>query len=202
MQSTQGPVDRIFALSKDYARSGTVAMDLTFVVDACERLLRTDPKADPVIAEALWIAAAVTYARCFDKTLLRIALEKETVRRHNANRNDIHGFVLQLRDQYIAHVQARLESQEIFVEVQKDPATQAPIGATGVAAFTRKLHVPSYDAVKALHELATALLAEQSERLRGIRDEVLALAKTLSSDQLTAMERREVAEPKLGMPAR
>lgn len=200
--NTQDPVDRIFALSKDYARSGTVAMDLTFVVDACERLLGTDPKGEPVVAEALWIAAAITYARCFDKTLLRIALEKEAVKRHSANRNNIHGFVLQLRDQYIAHVQARLESQEIFVEVEKDPTTGAPLRATGIAAFTRKLHVPSYDAVQALRDLAIALLGEQNEQLKAIRDEVLALAKTLSPAQLAAMQRREVAEPKLSLEKR
>lgn len=202
VQPKQDPVDRIFALSKDYARSGTVAMDLTFVVDACERLLGTDPKGEPVVAEALWIAAAITYARCFDKTRLRLALEKEAVKRHGANRNDIHGFVLRVRDEYIAHVQARLESQEIFVEVETDPATQAPLRATGVAAFTRKLHVPSYDAVQALRDLAVALLGEQNEQLKAIRDEVLALAKTLSPDQLAAMQRREVAEPKLSLEKR
>lgn len=196
---TDDPVDRIFSLSKQYARSGTVAVDLTFVADACERLLTTDAKADPVVAEALWISAAVTYVRCFETTRLRLGLSKGKVKVHPANKNDIHGFVFRVRDEYIAHVQARLEAQEVFVELERDGVTGKPLRAVGVAAFSRKLHVPGYAAVAALRELAKALLTEQKQYLRTLTDEILAIAGTLPPDQLEKLERREVSEPELGL---
>lgn len=194
-------VDRVFALSKDYSRSGIVAVDLEFVWAACERLLGLDPDNDRLLTEALWTAATVTYVRCFKTTRRRLGLRPADVVVLAENVGQIHEFVSRLRNEHVAHSEARLEVQEIYVGVLKDQDGR-PLRAAGVFTSAAKLIAPAKDAVRGLQGLAAKLLGDQQLKLQAIVNEIRDLSEGMSPTELEDLSRRELPPTKLGLDER
>lgn len=73
-----------------------------------------EEKQSPDITQALWHAAIMSYARCFTDAKGRGSrLGKETINLLAKNLKSFHAFVMQLRNEYVAH--AGNNSQEINI---------------------------------------------------------------------------------------
>ncbi len=170
--------------------------DLGFVVSACDQLLvafSSEPS-DPVMTQALWTAALVTYVRCFttgvrtslsEEDLAQLPLEGEVIEFHQHLKN--------LRDKHVAHSVNPFETVRIGAILSPEGSAEAQV--EGVATLYLRHISADRQGVQQLKTLASGLGVLIAERARLQTEVVQGEAQTLDVDDLYGRERLRVNAP-------
>jgi len=172
------------------ADQASIIQDLQFVMDCCKRLLaelaRPEEDRDGVVPQALWSAALLAYARCF-----------ETGRPSGLATADIeslplHGAVLKFHTWVI-------EERDKLATYPADPFAAAKVGAAlsplrhkqrrveGIAIFSTSHVLIDAIGVRQLGGLASELAKQTAEQATKQQDAVLAEAKRQDLDSLYSL---------------
>ncbi len=172
------------------ADQASIIQDLQFVMDCCKRLLaelaRPEEDRDAVVPQALWSAALLAYARCF-----------ETGRPSGLATADIeslplHGAVLKFHTWVIGE-------RDKLATYPADPFAAAKVGAAlsplrhkqrrveGIAIFSTSHVLIDAIGVRQLGGLASELAKQTAEQATKQQDAVLAEAKRQDLDSLYSL---------------
>lgn len=172
------------------ADQASIIQDLQFVMDCCKRLLaelaRPEEDRDAVVPQALWSAALLAYARCF-----------ETGRPSGLATADIeslplHGAVLKFHTWVI-------DERDKLATYPADPFAAAKVGAAlsplrhkqrrveGIAIFSTSHVLIDAIGVRQLGGLASELAKQTAEQATKQQDAVLAEAKRQDLDSLYSL---------------
>lgn len=172
-----------------------VAVDLDFVLKFCERLetLSADRNkqavpGDPLTFQALWVAALVAYARCFEQGPHRVALSEADV---NAELRAWHGTFIGLRDRHIAHP-LDPHSEGYRVDVTLTLPQSGVRAVTGVVVSGEKVAGPSSQQVRELTRLARSLRALVGDRFALLQNAVVAQARARPIEEMYATRPSEI----------
>jgi hypothetical protein len=150
---------------------GAVNQDVKFVMACCARLVAAlkDEDHDGVVAQALFTAAVITYARCFN-TGKRTGLNESDVAKLGFD-EDVLGFhrqVLDMRSKHIAHSVNPFEIISVGAILSPPEAENRKV--EGIKIFTGRLITFDESGIKQLHEickrLANLVIAKRAERLQ------------------------------------
>lgn len=173
--------------------------DLDDVVAFCERLelLSADRDADDAPRQSLefqafWIAALVTYARCFDTSRRGLSLDPAEIVPEDSQ--SWHETFVGLRDQHFVHaVDRRLEG--FFVDAVLSPPASGVRKVVEVLTLGFKRTAASSEHVDELLRLARKVRQRAETRLEVVRAGVLVQAQGRPVDELYATPASELVLP-------
>jgi hypothetical protein len=173
--------------AKALADLGAVVQDLKFVMRCCAKLIRAmdeDPQ-DDVLMQALFTAAVITYARCFntgkrgglnDSDLTKLGFEGDP--------RGFHRQVMDMRSKHVAHSVNPFEM--ISVGAVLSPPDARPRRVEAIVTFSARHIAFDAEGTRQIFEVCKRLIdgviAQRAERLQ---DDVLAEARTVPIDQLS-----------------
>jgi predicted metal-dependent hydrolase len=145
------------------------------------------PEEDQLVLEAIWIAAIVTYVRCFNGGA-RTRLAESHVRTATAPDAEkalrAHRYLLELRDRHIAHPVSAFEEGYVALVVEpRDPVGQR-LKEVQWSVMRQTMNPGSF---QALCSLASALYDHVGELMVKAAYRLLTEAETLTSDQLSSL---------------
>ena len=172
----------------------SVLDDLTFVINACERLLHleTDEDADPVVVRALWNAALVAYARCWS-TGVRSGISTDVFDGLEGDPLGLHEYLKSMRDKHIAHAVNPFE--DVAIGLVLSPVGQADRSVVGVGHLLRKLVSFDHDGTANFGTLATVVREAMVARFREQMVIVDAEGKTADFDEVAALPELDLVTP-------
>ncbi|HEX4720900.1 MAG TPA: hypothetical protein VH333_00190, partial [Pseudonocardiaceae bacterium] len=166
-----------------YADLVSIAQDLWFVVQACNRLrtemVKAEDHQDPVVARSLWTAALIAYSRCFENTRRKglavadvraLPLQGEVV--------EWHDFLRSMRSKHIAHSVNSFE----MISIGAIEGTSGT--AEGVVWLSLQHHGVEDGGIDQTATLAGELHKVVTARIEQHSHVVLDEAKTLTPSQL------------------
>jgi len=160
--------------------------DLAFVMACCERLVGMlevpESSADETIIQALWSAAHVAYARCFNSGL-RTKLRPSDVKRlriKGAVRH--HENALALRDMHIAHSVSDEETIRLGLIIDKDQSGARKV--VGVTQLTVSNISGDATSARSLWTVSSALHDLLNSRITGRGAQLLEEAKATDINEL------------------
>jgi hypothetical protein len=157
--------------AKLLAELGAVQQDIKFVLACCVRLAAAlaDEQADGVMVQALFTAAVITYARCFNGGK-RSGLGEGDLAKLGLD-GDVRGFhkqVLDMRSKHVAHSVNPFEM--IKVGAVLSPPDADPRQVEGIAVMTARHIAFDADGIRQLHEICKRLsdrvIAKRAEYLQ------------------------------------
>ena len=172
------------------ADRASIIQDLQFVMDCCKRLLtelaRPEEDRDPVLPQAIWSAALVAYARCFDEGR-PFGLATEDVRNLPLQGAvmKFHEWVIGERDKTTAHLADPFEAAQVGAALS--PPGQTGRRVEGIAIFSASRVLIDDIGVRQLGGLASELAKQTAERAQEQQDAVLADAQQLNIDNLYSL---------------
>lgn len=128
-----------FVLDFDEARQAAelyaIGLDLTYVTEICDlledRLLARSageqgeelraPGIEDHVNRSLWIAALITYGRCFHRGIRYSLPESLFVETPEMDYTDLHRYFMNIRDKHLAHSVNELEAAEAVVSLDRGP---------------------------------------------------------------------------------
>jgi len=141
----------------------SVHQDLQFVVACCDESLKLpQPPAEPseadtasvrVISRALWAAAVVAYARCFN-TGKRLPLDETLIDHFDGDPLGAHRHYIGMRDKHIAHSVNAFD--EVVVAAFVGDLDDGAEGVIGVGVLSRILISDTAEGLLSLRTLAAA----------------------------------------------
>ncbi len=169
--------------------------DLQTVLRCCEQLVGLlaagSEDADPVVVEAVWTTALLSYARCFAVGEAGTSLSEDdlTATLENAEVLNWHKVLLQLRDHY---ADASTNPRERF----SVGVAQAADGAPGGVAITSSRQ-PLVDdlTVRQTGAIAFALSGLINDRIAAGQQKVFDEVKGLAKEDLDNLDQLDVAQP-------
>ena len=150
--------------------------ELQTVLGCCERLVAT-PAPDPVVAEALWTTALLSYARCFTGDG-RLALADVTGAGLEGAVEDWHGLLLRMRDHYADPAVDPRERFSVGVSRNADGS------AAGIAVTSVRQPLPDGVTVRQTGALAYALLRIVDERITTHQQDLFTAAAAMTPADL------------------
>jgi hypothetical protein len=165
---------------------GAVTQDMKFVMHCCQRLVAgmADEQPDGVVMEALFTAAVITYARCFN-TGKRSSLSENDLTKLGLE-GDLRGFhrqVLDMRSKHVAHSVNPFEM--ITVGAVLSPTDAENRQVEGIAVLIVRHIAFDADGVTQLHEVCKRLvdrvIAARAEHLQAA---ALEEAREIAIDEL------------------
>jgi hypothetical protein len=200
---TTGNIQAIKELAKDYKNAMLIALDLGFVVNATEAILREKlapgtlrPEREGTVSQALWIAAAVSYVRCFKTNRRRKALPSADAKAHPLNISGIHEYITDLRNTHFAHTEADLEDVSVSVLIAR--SADQPDRFEGLAFLGAKLTGGTPEQAKQLNLLAAALHTDQLAKVGSLNADMQRVGRLLSPEELAELERTAPPDRTLG----
>jgi hypothetical protein len=161
--------------------------DLTFVVQACERLvaMADDDDRDIVIARALWNAALVTYSRCWD-TGVRVGLRTDLLNNFEGDPIGFHKHLIRMRDKHVAHAVNPFE--DVVVGLAISPPGELSTASVGAVGFlVQKLIGWPAKSVTQFGTVAAFLRAEVVKMYERQYEVVLAEARSAKIEEVLAL---------------
>ena len=164
-----------------------ILVDLEFVRDACDRLLRTD-ESDPVLRRALFDAALVAYARCFEGNEgVRVGLDESDLEGMGEGKLlAFHRFFIQIREKHIAHSVNEFEYGVIGVVDQDGQITLVDYNEYMIGLPDKS--------IAEFKEVAEYLIIIVSQKRNDAGDRVEAKYKSLTPDQVAALPTMKIEE--------
>lgn len=169
-----------------------IEWDLKFAQEITEHIdeVQRDPRAHhPRLAEALFTAAIVRYARCFKGGKRREVECAELLAGLEPEQRKLHDDVLTIRDKHVAHSVNAFEEGFVDAVVSDDPNQVRVEQVSYGGAFFQAFHGSSLerfmDLLRAVHERVRELIKAQMELAR-------AAAQRLDYDELRARPMRTV----------
>lgn len=183
-----------FAEAKCLADLASIFQDLSFTVQASERLLSVveDESQDPILIQSLWTAALISYVRCFAHGK-RFGLSEETISHLEGNPIEVHRFYKNLRDKHIAHSVNPFEEVAVGLVLPEEGVTDRAI--QGVATLSRRYIAASREGVEQLVVLASALREEVGRLAKEAKAETLQVGKQIPLEKLLRKPRLRVVAP-------
>ncbi len=174
-------------VAAEYADLVSITHDLAFVANACERLCTEIAKpeidSDPVITQALWTAALVTYARCFATGKRKVGLTSDDIALVPLEGQVVewHKYLIDMRNKHIAHSVNPFEAVSVGAVVGSSGDVEA-VGCLWMR------HIAGDEvAVMQTGRLAFALLKLIEGRAQQKQLEVLQAAQALDSLKLVRL---------------
>jgi len=164
------------------ANTWSIERDLDFVVYALERLVEV-PTVDYQMTRALWTAAVVAHARCFQSGNRRLGLKYEYAKTHRANVARVHQSVCEQRDKSIAH--PINGDDEVVITFGVEGEGEA-LHLMGVGAVMKGLASPTPEGIRDFLGLVRAILEETRLHLHELKRQVMAEGRRLSPEQIRA----------------
>lgn len=161
----------------------SILQDLTFTIEACQRLLDVidrEPQ-DAVLIQSLWSAALISYVRCFAHGK-RFGLSEEILAHLQGEPIPVHNFYKNLRDKHVAHSVNPFE--EVAVGVVLPQADSDTKEAHGVAILAMKHIVTDRQGVEQLITLAASLREEVRRMAREAETATREAAKKIPLQEL------------------
>jgi hypothetical protein len=191
------------AATKDYQNATLIALDLAFVINATHEIgARTRPpgsqfdEKEGTVPQALWIAAAVSYVRCFKTNRRRVALRAADVEKHPLNAGGVHEYITDLRNRHFAHTDADYEGVAVSLLIQRQAGTPDRFG--GFSMLGAKLVGGTREQARQLNTLARALHADQLAKAEVLKAEIQEIGRSLSHEELKELELTQRPEETLG----
>ena len=164
-----------------------IVSDLRFVIECCKKLLAELDKPeivrDPVIPQALWSAALVSYARCFAKGK-RFGLESEDVRSLPLEGEvmKFHQWVLAERDRLTRHPANPFDTAKVGASLSPPDAGKRRV--PGIVILSTSQLLVDDTGVRQLGGLASELAKQTADKAQKQQDVVLADTQQASIDSL------------------
>jgi len=175
-----------------------IIQDLQFVIECCKRLLAELDKPaadrDPVVPQALWVAALVAYGRCF-KQGKRFGLSSEDVAGLPLQGEVIkyHRWLLEERDKHTAHPANPFETARVGAALSPPGTPNRRVEGIAILAVS---HVLVDDAgVRQLGGLASELAKQTADKAQAQQDLVLADTRKQGVDRLYDLPPLSVGAP-------
>ncbi len=177
--------------ARDLAGHSAVHRDLVFVTQCCSLLTQlmdhSGGEPNPLVAEALWSAAVIAYARCFKDgkrkyrpqpaDIEALGLEGEVL--------DFHNLILALRDKHVAHSVNPFE--QLAVGAVLSPADAPDRRVEAISVLGMRLAAHECDGVWQLGNLACHMADAIGASIQQQTSAVLAEAQALDVDALYAL---------------
>jgi hypothetical protein len=170
--------------------------DLKFVVDVCDSLdaAFAEDREDPMLTQAYWTAAIVTYIRCFttgirsrltENDLAQLLLEGEVLEFHHLLKN--------MRDKHVAHSVNPFEAVQIGAVLSPEDSPEPRVD--GIATLWMRHVAGDRVALQQLRGIASRLAELVAERAKSQTELVLAAAHCLDVKGLYSRQRLRVTAP-------
>jgi len=175
-----------------------IIQDLQFVIECCKRLLaeldKPEADRDPVVPQALWVAALVAYGRCFkhgkrfglsNADVASLPLEGEVMKYHK--------WLLEERNKHTAHSANPFETARVGAALSPPGTPKRRVEGITILAIS---HVLVDNAgVRQLGGLASELAKQTADKAQAQQDLVLADTQKLSIDHLYELPPLSVGAP-------
>lgn len=190
----------IYALDFDEARKAAelhaIMQDLDYVTEICDelenRLLGQEAEEDDegppdadiedYVDRSLWIAALITYARCFGGGVrhpLPVSLFKRTP---GMDYTDLHNYYYNMREKHAAHSVNSLEAHDAVVSLDRKPDGSLHVRSLKMVHLT--LTSSHHSEVQQLGSLADYARQYAKEIYEDVSQRVLQKARGLSQEEL------------------
>jgi hypothetical protein len=156
--------------------------DLAFTISALDRLqqLIDDNSKDEVLAASLWIAALITYARCFS-TGKRFGLSEKLFEGIEGG-VECHQLYMNLRNKHIAHSVNPYE--QVVVGLVLSPPSSPERKVEGVSILSQKLLHLDSEGVQNLRRLTLIAMKEIEKQGKEYQEKTLEAGKKIPIDIL------------------
>jgi hypothetical protein len=172
------------------ADQASIIQDLQFVMDCCKRLLaelaRPEEDRDGVVPQALWSAALLAYARCFEtgRPSGLTTADIESLPLHGAVLK-FHTWVIEERDKLATHPADPFAAAKVGAALS--PLRHKQRRVEGIAIFSTSHVLIDAIGVRQLGGLASELAKQTAEQATKQQDAVLAEAKRQNLDSLYSL---------------
>ena len=175
--------DELFIAEVDFEEARLTAdlmsyfQDLAFTIDALDQLQKlVDNNAkDNVLMGSLWIAALISYARCFS-TGKRFALS-EGLFENIEGGVECHQLYINLRNKHIAHSVNPFE--QVVVGLVLSPPSSSERKVEGISILSQKLLHFTSEGIQNLRRLALIALKEVEKRGKEYQEKALEVGKKI-----------------------
>lgn len=167
--------------------------DLAFAVKALDRLqqLINDNNNDEILTGSIWIAALISYARCFS-TGKRFGLSEQLFEGMEGA-VECHRLYIDLRNKHIAHSVNPFE--QVVVGLVLSPPSSSSHEVKGVSILGQKLLHHKSDGIQTLRRLAIIAMKEIEKQVKEYQEKTLEVGKQLPIDALYEKARLRTVTP-------
>ena len=191
--------EELFIAEIDYDEARVTAdlmsyfQDLAFTIDALDRLQQmiNDNVQDSVLSGSLWIAALVSYARCFS-TGKRFGLSGEMFQSIEGGL-ECHEYYMNLRNKHIAHSVNPFE--QVVVGLMLSPPSNAEKKVEGISVLSQRLLHLDSEGIQNLRRLSLTTLKIVEKQGKESQDKALEAGKKLPLDSLYAKAHPRTVTP-------
>ena len=157
--------------------------DLAFTIKALDRLqqlIDNDNNDDEILTGSLWIAALISYARCFS-TGKRFGLSEQLFKEFGGG-VETHQFYINLRNKHIAHSVNPFE--QVVVGLVLSPPSSADRKVEGISVLAQKLLHVNSDGIQTLRRLALIAIKEIERQVKKSQEKTLEVGRQVPIDTL------------------
>jgi hypothetical protein len=167
--------------------------DFVFTIKALDRLqqLISENSKDEVLTGSLWIAALISYARCFS-TGKRFGLSERLFEGIEGG-VECHQMFINLRNKHVAHSVNPFE--QVVVGLVLSPPSSSERKVEGVSILSQKLSHLDSEGIRNLRHLALVAMKEVERQGKEYQEKTLEVGKQLSIDALYAKARPRTVAP-------
>jgi hypothetical protein len=181
-------VEELYIAEVDYEEAKMTAdlmsyfQGLAFTIDALDRLqqLLVEKVEDTVLSGSLWIAALISYARCFS-TGKRFGLSEKLFESIEGG-VECHQLYMNLRNKHIAHSVNPFE--QVVVGLVLSPPSGAERKVEGVSILSQKLIHLDSEGIHNLRRLAFIAMKEIERQGKDAQEKALEIGKQIPIEDL------------------
>jgi len=192
-------MSELFGVKVEYKEAKILAdltlilQDLTFTVSVLKRLIKLlkDNSKDDVLIQSFWIAALISYIRCFsaDKCL---GLSEDIFKNDKLKGDPLgcHRYFKNLRDKHIAHSVNPFE--QVVVDLQLSSPKSKKREVLGVAVLSQKLICTTLEEAETFLRLALIAREKVRKQAKEYEAKTLEVGKKLPIDVLYSKGRSRI----------
>jgi hypothetical protein len=173
-----------------------ILQDLTFTVNVLKRLIELlkDDSKDNILIESYWIAALISYVRCFSAGK-RLGLSEDIFKNDKLEGDPLgcHHYFKNLRDKHIAHSVNPFE--QIVVDLQLSNSRSKKREVLGVAVLSQKLICTTLEGAETFLKLALIAREKVRKQAKEYENKTLEVGKKLPIDVLYSKRRSRIITP-------
>lgn len=189
-----------FEEAREAAELHAIIQDLSFVTEVCERLedrlLAQEAETqeedeyptadvDDHIDRSLWIAALITYGRCFLKGIRYSLPESLFLRTPGMDYTHLHRYYMNIRDKHVAHSVNSLEGHDAVVSLNR--RTDGSLNVARLAIVYVTLVHLHHSEVQQLGNMAGYASDFAQDAFEDVTKKALKKAKSLSQENLSKL---------------
>jgi len=173
-----------------------ILQDLIFTVGVLKRLIKLlkDDSKDNILIQSYWIAALISYVRCFSAGK-RLGLSEDIFKNDKLEGDPLgcHRYFKNLRDKHIAHSVNPFE--QIVVDLQLSNPKNKKHEVLGVAVLSQKLICTTLEGAETFLRLTLIAREEIRKQAKEYENKTLEVGKKLPIDALYSKGRSRIVTP-------